>query len=531
MIQFLVFRRRSNNHYIFIPFLLLSTLILVGRVGAEQNQTFFAPIRNMPEGRGFHGSAVLGDYLYVFSGQRGDGQDQALEEADPSAWRARIRGRNQIDGWEKTTSLPSPRYYIANSTLVLNDVVYIIGGSREVIGGESHDTAIWSKPLPNGTLTPWQTSGSFPGGASCPAAVSTPGHIHVIGGLMTSDQVSNQVWTNPVHTDGSLSNWEPGPPMPIPLWFHQAGVVAGRVYVWGGLVVDENGPRNPSPYIISAPILSSGKLGAWRREQQILPVPFYSAATTVAGPFLMSFSPRYQNAQLSNDVWFTRIGPQGMEPWRRKPTNIPNKVYHAVAPDYRRGVIFITGGRGPVFETPLLHQGAVFGLTSEAARAAEQTWVAAQTAHSNSVSSLAASLEESARGTGEGQGGGRYLSYLADRSLQEGAVEGFLTVTDARRVAERENKPLVMYFNLQNAVPCQEQTQHLNSEKFAQLTQHAAFAWIDTREYPQLCQQMGVYRVPTWIFFDANGEKKGMRIGVMTPEELVAGLLQVVRKQ
>lgn len=507
-------------------------MALPAPAGAQQNQTFFAPVRNMPEGRGFHGSAVLGDYLYVFSGQTRAGETRETEKPDPSVWKARIYGRNQLGEWDRTTSLPATRYYIANSTLVLNDVVYIIGGSEQVLEGRSHDTAIWSKPLPNGTLTPWQTSSSFPGGASCPAAVSTPGHIHVIGGLMTNDQVSNHVWTNPVHTDGSLSKWQPGPPMPIPLWFHQAGVVAGRIYVWGGLVedVDPGDPVRPSPYVLSAPILSTGKLGAWRREQQLLPAPFYSAATTVAGPFLMSFSPRYQGAQISNDVWFTRIGPQGMEPWRRKTTDIPNKVYHAVAPDYRRGVVFLSGGRGPEFEYPLLEVGAVFGLTSEAARQAEQTWLAAQTAHSNSVSSLAASLEESAKGSG-GASGGRYLSYIADRTLQEGAVDGFLTITDARRIAERDGKPLVMYFNVQDAVPCQEQKRHLETEKFAQLTQHAAFAWIDTREYPQLCQQIGVYRVPTWVFFDARGEKRGMRIGVMTPEELVAGLLQVIRQQ
>lgn len=496
-------------------------------VPAQQNQTFFTSVRDMPEGRGFHGSAVLGDYLYVFSGQRGDGQNREPEFADASVWKARIHGRSQLGEWEKTTPLPEPRYYIANSTLVLNDVVYIVGGGKQALGGDSHATAIWSKPLPNGTLTPWQTSSSFPGGTSCPASVSTPGHIHVIGGLVTAEQVSNQVWTNPVRDDGSLSSWLPGPPMPIPMWFHQAGVVAGRVYVWGGLCESESGPRNPLPYVISSPILSTGKLGAWRREQQMLPVPFYSAATTNAGPFLMSFSPRYQGDQVSNDVWFTRIGPQGMEPWRRKPTDLTNKVYHAVAPDFRRGVIFLNGGRGPERQSPLTIKGSAFGLTAEAARAAEQTWIAAQTAHSNSASSLAASLEQSTQSGSGSRDEQRALSYLADRSLKQGAVEGFMTITEARNRAEREGKPLIMYFSLADAIPCREQKQHLETEKFAQLLPYAAFAWIDTGEYPQLCQQMGVYRVPTWIFFDKHGEKRGMRIGVMTPEELVAGLLSI----
>lgn len=500
--------------------------------GQQQNgggNSFFVPVRNLPDARAFHGSAVLGDFLYIFSGQRSDGTNKEDEEVDQTVWRAPISNRTQVGQWERTTALPEVRCYIANSTLVINDVVYIIGGSDAVVGGEFHDTAIWSKPLPNGTLTPWQESSPIPEGISTPAAVSTPGHIHVIGGLAKDKQVSNRVWTNPVFPDGSLSKWEAGPPMPIPLWFHQAGVVAGRVYVWGGLMStaqdDEYPP--PSPYIISAPILSSGKLGAWRREQIMLPMPFYAASTTVAGPFLMSFSPRYEAGSRSNDVWFTRIGPRGMEPWNRKATTVPNKAFGAVCADYRRGLIFLTGGRGPDLESPMLRPSFVFGLTGDAARQAEQSWLATQTAHSNSVSALAASLEQN---SGKSQGSGtpdRYLSYLADRSVQEGAVEGFTTVTEARQIAQREKKPLIMYFSKEDAIPCMEQKEHLLTRKFLDLMPYASFAWIDTTEYPQLCQQMGVYRVPTWIFFDASGEKRGMRIGVMTPEELVAGLLSI----
>jgi hypothetical protein len=213
-----------------------------------------------------------------------------------------------------------------------------------------------------------------------------------------------------------------------------------------------------------------------------------------------------------------------MDPWTRRPAPVPNRVYHAVAPNYRNGSIYINGGRGPTFSTPMLRKSSFFLLNDQARRQAEQSWMAAQTAHSNSVSALAAQLE----GGGANPTGERVLSYLADRALQEGAVPGFMTITDARTQAEREGKPLIMYFLMKDAQPCVEQRNLLlDNAQFAALTQVASFAWIDASEYPQLCQQIGVYRAPTWVFYTAAGDEKGRRIGVMTPKEIAAGILQL----
>jgi hypothetical protein len=493
-----------------------------------QNLLPITPTTDLPLARGFHGSAVMGEFLYLFGGAISEGVSRETDIEDQTStevWRGRIMPNNDVTDWARTTPLPAPRFYIANSTLVLNDVVYILGGSSAIVSGERFRTAIWSKPLPNGTLTPWQTSEPMPGdGVSTPAAVSTPGHIHVIGGLGKGADVQNTVWTIPVYPDGSLARWEAGPPLPTPLWFHSAGVVAGRVYTWGGLNAEGQGKRVPLPYIFSAPIRSNGKLGPWRTERVVLPMGFYSASSAVAGPYLMSFMPRYQDGVLSSDVWFTRITPRGMDPWSRRPAQIPNRVYHAVAPNYRMGTIYISGGRGPIFETPLLRKSSFFQLNEQARREAEQGWMAAQTAHANSVSALAAQLEGGPRT----QGGDRLLTYLADQRLQEGAVPGFMTITEARAKAERERKPLVMYFLIKDAQPCIEQRDLLlNNPEFAALTDVVCFAWIDATEYPQLCQQIGVYRAPTWVFYTASGDELGRRIGVMSPRDIAAGILRL----
>jgi hypothetical protein len=416
-----------------------------------------------------------------------------------------------VGAWVPTTPLPQPRHYIGNSTLVLNDVVYIIGGSSLPAQGERYNTAIFTRPLPNGTLLPWNESQPFaPRGLSTITAVSTPGHIHIIGGLEEDSTVSQRVYTNPIYADGSMGPWEAGPPLPMPLWYHSAGTVAGRVYVWGGMPVED--PAQVSPYVFSAPISGSGKLGAWRRESQNLPQPYYSASTAVAGPYLLSFSPRYTGAQRSTHVWFAQSQPNGLSQWINREGNVPNRLYHAAAADYRRGTIYLSGGRYELGQD-LLPDVYYFRLSPQARQLAERGWLAAQRAHQNTVSAFPPP---------ESGSGATTLSYIADANVSRNAVSGFQSYSGARSEATSQRKPLVLYFNIEDAAPCLEQVTHLTTPEFSQLIPRASYAWVDTQNYPQLAQQLGVYRVPTWVFFDSNGNEvqRARNVGVMTAQQL-----------
>lgn len=459
----------------------------------------------------------MGDHLYVFGGAVGENQKTT------SVLKAPLAPDGRVGQWSKVTALPEPRLYIANSTLVLNDVVYIIGGATEILGSNTaHNDAVWTKPLPNGQLTPWQRTSTFGNGFIATAAVSTPGHIHVIGGMDNNDHPHNQVWTNQLYSDGSFGKWEQGPQLPYPLYFHHAGVAGGRVYVWGGKAGSED-EAVPLVYVISAPILGSGKLGPWRRDNIDLPGGMYSGAATIAGYYLMTFAPRYQGGQLCSDIWWTYATPSGLTPWQRRPNQLPVRVYHCVAPDYRRGCIYIPGGRPT--KTPIEPTDRVFymRLSGQAREVAERTWAAQEAAHSWTVSAFPPPEKEQA--LGDGREDAKKLTYIADRRLAESAVEGFLTVTQAREQAQKEKKPLIMYFNLAQAEPCRKQVEAIVAEEFAQLTPHAKFAWIDTQEYPQLTQQLGVYRVPTWIFYDAEGIERSRQMRVLTSRDLARGLV------
>lgn len=502
----------------------LAVGLLAFRPSAAQQDEFIVPAKPLAEARAFHGSAVLGGYLYTFGGSIDpDGtRGQQPEKKTDSVFRAPVLSSGEIGAWEATTPLPQTRHYIANSTLVLDDMVYIVGGSSGADEPTHYKTAIYTRPLPNGSLLPWAESqpfGTGPNGLTTVTAVSTPGHIHVIGGLSGSAPVAD-VWSNSIYSDGSMGPWFPGPPLPFPLWFHCAGVAMGRVWVWGGMPQYKN--DRISPYTLSAPIMGSGKIGPWRVEQSQVPQPFYRAAGSVAGPYLIAISPSYVNGTQSNDLWFAQVTPNGLGAWNRKQTAIPNRVYHATAADYRLGAIFVNGGRIERGKQ-MLDAMAKFRLTPAAQRIAEEGWMAAQLAHANTVAALPPPSAGSKPAAPS-------LSYVADKQVRANAIGGFASYSAAREAAARDRKPLVIYFNLDNAAPCNEQKAQLDSEAFRQLLGAASFAWVDTQDYPQLVQQLGVYRVPTWVFYDKAGNEvtAARRVGVQQAADL-AGIVAQLR--
>jgi len=532
------FKQAGISSFAGVIFSLLALSVILPSKSFAQAAQFLKPAQPLPLGRAFHGTAIMGDFIYVIAGssERPDPEQPTgvFQYEDNTVLKARIMQGNgpgewRLSQWEETTPLPLPLHYIGNSTLVLNDVVYVIGGSTLPLNGEFQNTAFWSKPLADGSLTPWQRSKPFGSKLSTLTAVSTPGHIHVIGGLKQSGPdaggtgPSAEVWSNQIFSDGTMGNWFQGPNLPLPIWFHCAGVAANRVYIWGGLADTAPDVQYTSNLVFSAQILGTGRLGQWRQEPASLQSGLYSASTSVAGPYLISFSPRYprpapdQPAINSSDVWWTYITPNGMYPWTREPTPLPNRVYHSVTPDYRRGTIWITGGR-PATGEDMTRNVAYFTLSEQARRLAENQWASAQAAHSNTV----ATFDTLSVSSGDGEQGADQLSFLADRRLSEDAVEGFRTISDARRTATRngQEKPLIMYFNIETAQLCVQQKQILESADFASIADDAAFAWVNTREYPQLAQQMGIYRIPTWVFYDKAGNEVQRMAQVVQADQL-----------
>lgn len=496
----------SNFRIILLLLLLLSPFETF-----SQPEPFLLETMPMPQGRAYHGAAVLGDFLYTFGGSAIAPGGEKLPAAFVHV--AKTTPQGGIAAWAQTQPIPQPRLYIDNSSIVMNDTVYIIGGSDAVLGGNRANTILWNRPFLSGHLDQWRESPPFGGvGVSCAAAFTTPGYLHLTGGTGQGDMVSQEVWSMKLNPDGSPGRWEKAPPLPAPLWFHCAAVVGARAYIWGGLNQDEPGYTTGSTKIYSAPVLGSGRLGQWRQESVELPKGFYSAVTAVAGPYLFSICPRYEYGEESGDIWWTFVTPEGMRPWQLQQTAITTKVYRAVATDYRRGVIYLTGGMDDSGDDPKPTTFRI-KLSENARKLAEEAWLERQSVAGNSISSADFANAQSTHGN-------RVSFWTEEGTPQKSALDGFLPLDEARAASTQNQQPLVMYFNADTAGPCKEQESHLVTKEFQSIHDKAVFATIDVTRYPQLTQQYGVFRVPTWIIYDPGGNEQGRLVGVVKPEEL-----------
>lgn len=464
----------------------------------------------MPIGRAFHGVAVLRDYVYAIGGAVSDPNLQGQFDST-SVYVARITPTGQLTQWVETTPLPQTRFYIGNSTLVLNDTVYVLGGSAEILGGARRDTVTWTRPLPNGKLMPWKESPPFAGsGVSAIAAFSTPGYLYVTGGNLGNNEISNRVYSLAILPDGAPGRWEESSPLPTPLWFHHAGVVGGRVYVWGGLAT--SAAASVSDRVFSSDILGSGKLSAWREEPAKLPVGFYSGSSANAGPYLFTFSPRYAAGVASSDAYWTVVSAQGMKPWQKNVTGLPMRLYHSAAADYRRGSIYFAGGRFDRGEEHGQLPWVVFFKLSESARRqAEEEWIAAETAHLSVSTSLAGEQPPATQPSATG-------AQEQDTSLSTGGLTQFQPYEVAR--SQSTGKPIIVYYRLSASKPCTEQDAILATANLADLTAKSILAVSDIRGTPQIAQQYGVWRSPTWIFYDSRGVERKRHVGIIQLDAL-----------
>jgi len=476
---------------------------LAGRAAGQAPATYFTTTP-LPEGRQMYGAAVLGNSLYVIGG------NWARDGYTANCCRAPILPDGSLGAWTETTPMPQPRSYIGNATLALNDMIYVVGGFLNDETKFSYNTAIWSRPGPDGNLGPWQESPPFAAaGRDCLTVVSTPGFIHVLGGSVGSRNPTAEVITGVVDAEGRIAAWEPGPPMPVQLWFHHAAALAGRVWVWGGLTGAQ--PNTASNRVYSASILGTGRIGEWREESQRLPMPIYAASNATAGPFLMTFCPRDINGTPGNDIWVATVGAEGLSPWMRLTSELPCKLYNSAATDYRRGVVYLPGGRLSHDVHQLDPTVYLFRLS---AQAREQSEVAAAppgaapgAAATPAAQSTAMAVSSSMMAT-TGQGADSYTFQTAGRLAQE-AAPGFLTYAQAKAAAaQAPPRPLILYFHSAMAKPCKLQEEILKSPQFQAVAAQGAFAWVDIRENPQLAQQMGVFRVPAWIFYDVRGAER-----------------------
>jgi hypothetical protein len=490
-------------------FLFLVFSLLFSALGADD---FLQTAKPLPIPTQMYGTAVLGDYLYVIGGNSYvPGTIDDLWQT--SVWRSFIYPDGSLDDWEKSTPLPANRSYIENLTITLNDVVYVVCGYNGVTDTK-YKNILWTRPLANGELEPWRESLPYPGQAvNCAVAISTPGYIHLLGGRSESQTILRDVWTAQIAADGSVLGWEPAPFLPVPLWFHNAGVVGGRVWVWGGLQTSNNTSVNDT--IFYSKILPSGRLGKWEIYEKKLKQGFFGASCTVSGDYLLSFFPRYAGGESRYDILFAQFSENGLSDWGVINPQTKAKLYTSLATDYRNKILFLPGGRIQGEESPESLDNTVYCFrlksSSESAPSPTQT-------------------PDMLMGLAHGHGDQTARLSYTYNTVTSGLHKGFNTYEQSRAIFEKRNRPVVIYFYTKNARNCIRQRQILE-EKFnpASYGDSMIFAELDGQNYPQLSQQYGVFKFPTWIFFNSHGREIGRKIQVLETSELDTLIRYVVQ--
>jgi N-acetylneuraminic acid mutarotase len=128
--------------------------------------------------------------------------------------------------WTTRAPLPQPRIY--PGCAVINDTVYIIGGSSGS-GGTLHNTNYVYDPVSNS----WSAKAPMPTARSNLNCAVVGGKIYAIGGFVGGLQAD----TNLVEEYDPVTNtWSTKTPMPTSRYCYAIAAVDGKIYVIGGML-------------------------------------------------------------------------------------------------------------------------------------------------------------------------------------------------------------------------------------------------------------------------------------------------------
>jgi hypothetical protein len=472
---------------------------------AQSTGSQYFETRSMTVGRQKHGAAVIGDYLYIFGGQLADGTYTT------GSMFASIGPDGQIGAWAPTTPLATPGgiplTYIGNSVVVRGRIVYVCGGNANdgASVNRSSNAVSMAAQMPDGQLSNWLHSRPFPGpGVQVCAAVTTQTHLYVLGGADDQNSPQRVVYIAPLVEGGLLGEWSRGPDLPQPLWFHMAGVVGNRIYVWGGATSDA-GAADSVADLHFAEIRPDGSLSRWQRGSG-LPQPIYFSAAAMIDDTLYNFSGRFRNLDYTSDVLFAIPGEESGLSWDRVRASVPLNRYLAPAVDHRRGIIFFPGGRSQDSDVGIQE---VFGYRVPRVEAeVAEVFQPAQPVETAQVQPTGPTTPTPpAAGSTSPPPAASPATGSPGPPTTLTAQAGWNSFFQAEIQALRSSKNLLLYFHTPHARICREIEQTVfQNPAFSQVADSHILTAIDAAAERHHAITYGVYRVPTVVITSPQGQ-------------------------
>ncbi len=148
------------------------------------------------------------------------------------------------------------------------------------------------------------------------AATSSPERLFVSGGLRIQEvtrgsaslEPNPKVFSAPFQAEGGLGAWKESGPLPEPLSHHGMAVAAGRLFVAGGQLSEEF-----TAAVRSAPVRADGSLGPWRQEAS-LPGPraWHSLVARGESLWVVGGSVNASSFDLgTRDLWHAKLSADG----------------------------------------------------------------------------------------------------------------------------------------------------------------------------------------------------------------------------
>ena len=203
---------------------------------------------SIPNTIGWSQAIVTKNRVYLLGGCTSSGSPVA------NVYTAPINADGSLGTWTTGTSLPGALAY--SQAIVTKNRVYLLGGSDSNNGFAT----VYTAPInTDGTLGTWAVGTSLPTGFGFSQAIITKNRVYLLGGAVGTNDALSSVYTAPINTDGTLGTWSLDTPLLIGLSQSQAVITKNRVYLLGGSLSG----NSPSTNVYTAPINADGTLGTW----------------------------------------------------------------------------------------------------------------------------------------------------------------------------------------------------------------------------------------------------------------------------
>jgi len=179
---------------------------------------------DMPTARYIPGSAVVDGKIYIIGGAPvSHGATAVVEEYDPAT-----------DTWTPRADMPTARQGVA--AVAVDGIIYAIGGNEGLPAGDGDLSTVEAY---HPATDKWTTKAGMPTARTIPAIAVVDGIIYVIGGLFATPadyQTGDpEALSTMVAYDPATDIWTRKADMPTARYLAAACVMDGRVYVFGGL--------------------------------------------------------------------------------------------------------------------------------------------------------------------------------------------------------------------------------------------------------------------------------------------------------